>query len=55
VGISGMVPSPHEMPPGCCFAPRCELRQAACETRTPPLVEAIPGRATRCLRWRELA
>jgi peptide/nickel transport system permease protein len=55
VGIPGAVPSPHDMPPGCIFAPRCELRQAACETRSPPLVEAMPGRTTRCLRWRELA
>jgi peptide/nickel transport system permease protein len=55
VGIPGVVPSPHDMPPGCVFAPRCTLRQPACETRSPPLVEAMPGRATRCLRWRELA
>ena len=55
IGITGAVPSPHDMPRGCIFAPRCGLRQAACEKRSPPLVEAMPGRATRCLRWRELA
>ena len=54
-GIPGAVPSPHDMPPGCVFAPRCEIRQAECEKQPPPLVEATPGHATRCLRWRELA
>jgi peptide/nickel transport system permease protein len=55
IGIPGTVPSPVHMPPGCAFAPRCRMRQDQCETRLPPLVEAAPGRATRCLRWREMA
>lgn len=55
VGIPGTVPMPHEMPSGCVFAPRCELRQAACDTQRPPLTEIASGRATRCMRWRELA
>jgi peptide/nickel transport system permease protein len=55
VGIPGAVPLPHAMPPGCAFAPRCPLSTAACETQRPPLVEVAAGRATRCLRWRELA
>src|SRR5271166_3319860 len=55
VSIPGAVPLPHAMPPGCGFAPRCGLREAACEAQHPPLVELASGRATRCLRWRELA
>ncbi|MEJ0016690.1 MAG: dipeptide/oligopeptide/nickel ABC transporter permease/ATP-binding protein [Acetobacteraceae bacterium] len=54
-GIPGIVPPPYDMPPGCAFAPRCALRTPACETQSPPLVEVAAGRATRCLRWRELA
>jgi peptide/nickel transport system permease protein len=55
VGIPGAAPLMHAMPPGCAFAPRCRLRAAACEVERPPLVEVAEGRATRCLRWRELA
>ena len=55
VGIPGVVPLPHDLPPGCSFAPRCDARIDACEAERPPLTTAAPGRATRCLRWRELA
>jgi peptide/nickel transport system permease protein len=53
--IPGSAPQPHALPHGCSFAPRCTLRVSACEARRPPLVEVAPGRATRCLRWAELA
>ncbi len=53
-GIPGIVPLPYALPPGCVFAPRCAYRAAACEAAPPPLVWAAPGRATRCIRWREL-
>ncbi|HEX4262637.1 MAG TPA: dipeptide/oligopeptide/nickel ABC transporter permease/ATP-binding protein [Acetobacteraceae bacterium] len=53
--IPGTVPPPHALPPGCAFAPRCGFRKAACEAAPPPLLEPEPDRATRCLRWRELA
>jgi len=55
LAIPGTVPLPHALPPGCAFAPRCTLRGNACEAQRPPLVEVAPGRATRCLLWRELA
>jgi peptide/nickel transport system permease protein len=55
IAIPGSVPLPHAMPPGCAFAPRCQMRQPACEKQSPPLMESMAGRATRCLRWRELA
>ncbi len=54
IGIPGTVPLPHDMPPGCVFAPRCTMRIALCEAQHPPLTDVAAGRATRCLRWREL-
>jgi len=51
-GIPGTVPQPHELPPGCRFAPRCEHRRPVCDNR--PALEDAGGRSTRCLRWREL-
>ena len=53
--IPGVVPAPDEAPEGCLFAPRCEHARPACERARPPLERPGPGRATRCLRWRELA
>jgi len=55
VGIPGTVPLPHALPKGCAFGARCPLRAERCEAGRPPLVEARPGRLTRCLRWREVA
>ena len=55
IGIPGTVPLPHAMPSGCAFAPRCTRRQEVCDAQHPTLTEVAPGRATRCLRWRELA
>jgi peptide/nickel transport system permease protein len=55
VGIRGAVPLPGRLPPGCVFAPRCDHRIDACEAAPPPLVELADDRATRCLRWRDLA
>ncbi len=54
-GIPGIVPPPYALPPGCVFAPRCGHRIAKCEAAPPPLIVAAPGRATRCIRWQELA
>ncbi len=53
VGIPGVVPPPHDLPPGCAFAPRCPHRRPQCDA---PLALARLGvRATRCVRWQELA
>ncbi|MBN8927715.1 MAG: ATP-binding cassette domain-containing protein, partial [Rhodospirillales bacterium] len=54
-GIPGTVPLPHELPPGCAFAPRCRHRIPACDAQRPALVEAGEDHTSRCLRWRELA
>jgi peptide/nickel transport system permease protein len=55
VAIPGVVPRPEQLPVGCRFAPRCPHAQAPCRAATPPLAETGEGRATRCLRWREVA
>ncbi len=55
IGIPGTVPLPHAMPPGCAFAPRCSMQQSACNAQHPPLAEVRSGRATRCLRWADMA
>jgi peptide/nickel transport system permease protein len=53
--IPGTVPLPHDLPPGCFFAPRCQHRTALCEAARPALIAVSPGHTTRCIRWRELA
>ena len=52
--IPGTVPPPHDLPPGCRFAPRCDFATAACTAQTPPAQESGPGRITRCIRWKEV-
>ncbi|MFQ5459411.1 MAG: oligopeptide/dipeptide ABC transporter ATP-binding protein, partial [Anaerolineae bacterium] len=49
--IAGRMPAPGEGPPGCAFAPRCSIVEAACETLVPGLEAAGAGRRVRCLRW----
>ncbi|MCQ4162054.1 dipeptide/oligopeptide/nickel ABC transporter permease/ATP-binding protein [Roseomonas sp. GC11] len=53
--IPGAVPQPWAMPEGCRFAPRCSVARPDCARAAPPLQAATPTRATRCLRWKELA
>jgi peptide/nickel transport system permease protein len=53
--IPGTVPPPHALPAGCNFAPRCGSAVEGCHTVKPAFVEVGPGRASRCLRWREVA
>ena len=50
-GIPGVAAGVGERPPGCPFAPRCELRIADCEQAFP--AEAIVGErhVVHCLRW----
>lgn len=51
--VKGAPPDPHRRPPGCFFAPRCELHVPACDT-PPPLIDLGPGRSARCIRTHEL-
>jgi peptide/nickel transport system permease protein len=53
--IPGVVPLPHELPPGCCFAPRCQHAAPECSSARPALAEPIAGHTTRCIRWRTFA
>jgi oligopeptide/dipeptide ABC transporter ATP-binding protein len=54
-GIPGRMPSALDPPPHCRFADRCALSEAACRTAPVPLIAVAPGRASRCLRWAEVA
>ncbi len=48
VGIPGDVPNLYDPPPGCRFAPRCELAVEACSQRPVPS-EDVPGHMVRCV------
>ncbi|MHB1217264.1 MAG: ABC transporter ATP-binding protein [Alphaproteobacteria bacterium] len=53
--IPGQVPSPENLPPGCAFHPRCaHMRPGQCDAAVPPIESCAPGRAVRCVRWREI-
>jgi oligopeptide/dipeptide ABC transporter ATP-binding protein len=46
--IKGMVPSLHNLPEGCTFAPRCEFATDQCRAAYPPLAEYRPGHTIAC-------
>jgi len=46
--IKGMVPSLHNLPEGCTFAPRCEFATDQCHAAYPPLVQHRPEHAIAC-------
>ncbi len=46
--IEGTVPSLQNLPPGCAFEPRCDIRVAECSRAQPPLVEVAAGHWARC-------
>src|SRR6185436_19642832 len=45
--IPGTPPDPARLPPGCAFAPRCELAREACAAGPIPMEEAAPGHRAR--------
>ena len=47
-GISGTVPALEHLPPGCRFAPRCDIARAECRERGPDLMAVSAGRGVRC-------
>jgi len=49
--IPGQVASPTDVIPGCAFAPRCALAEAACTSAMPPLAQLENGQRSRCIRW----
>jgi oligopeptide/dipeptide ABC transporter ATP-binding protein len=49
VPISGSLPSPYAVPPGCPFFSRCDHRlPGTCNASLPPLKEILPGHKVRC-------
>ncbi len=48
--IPGLPPATNALPPGCAFAPRCELAADACRVGEIPLVAVDAGHAARCIR-----
>ena len=54
-GIPGVAPSARTRPPGCAFAPRCELAQPRCTEVVPPVESPEPGHTVRCLRFEDTA
>ncbi|HVU14672.1 MAG TPA: ABC transporter ATP-binding protein [Phototrophicaceae bacterium] len=49
--IPGRVPPLTRLSPGCIFASRCALADAACRTTAPPLETVAPDHVARCIRW----
>ena len=45
--IAGTVPRLHDLPAGCKFSPRCDIRTTQCEVE-PELVAVRPGHMVRC-------
>jgi oligopeptide/dipeptide ABC transporter ATP-binding protein len=45
--IPGSVPRLSDLPAGCTFSPRCDIKDSQCE-QEPDLVEVIPGHLVRC-------
>jgi peptide/nickel transport system permease protein len=48
--IPGLPPATNALPPGCAFAPRCELAVEACRVGEIPLLAMGEGHAARCIR-----
>ncbi len=51
--IEGRVPSPQQYPPGCRFAARCHMVQAACRTIDPPLLSVETNHTAACILYDE--
>jgi peptide/nickel transport system ATP-binding protein len=52
--ISGSVPRPDELPPGCKFSDRCPYMIPECQKEEPVLREIVSGQFTRCIRSEEI-
>ncbi len=46
--ISGLPPDPTNLPPGCCFEPRCSRARPECAASQPPMAEISPGHFVAC-------
>ena len=52
--IPGSVVDPRRPPPGCAFAPRCDLALEACRATVPAMEAISRQQGSRCIRWKEL-
>jgi oligopeptide/dipeptide ABC transporter ATP-binding protein len=48
--IPGQPPEPSQRPPGCAFAPRCDLAPPECRRQRPELIPLGDGQSAACLR-----
>jgi len=48
VSISGEIPSPIDLPPGCRFRPRCPYAKEICSKEEPDLVEVVNNHRVAC-------
>lgn len=46
--ITGEIPAPTNLPPGCTYHPRCAVAQADCRAQVPALAEVSQGRDAAC-------
>ncbi|MCX7024985.1 MAG: ABC transporter ATP-binding protein [Spirochaetes bacterium] len=55
LAISGEIPSPANIPPGCRFHPRCPFAKPECSGQAEPeLMDAGKGHFHACRRWKEI-
>ncbi|GHH99383.1 ABC transporter ATP-binding protein [Neobacillus kokaensis] len=52
--IEGKVPTLHQVPKGCRFAPRCEFASQKCIEQMPELIEEESGHKVRCWHFKEI-
>lgn len=53
--IEGVVPSLHQVPKGCRFAPRCPYADEKCRTAMPDLEQHGPAQRARCWHFAKIA
>jgi peptide/nickel transport system ATP-binding protein len=53
-GIPGQIPDSLELPQGCVFAPRCQLKIDLCTRVRPSLEQVNSDHSIRCHRWLEI-
>lgn len=53
--IPGSIPNALDLPPGCAYAPRCELAVESCTAGLPILDPVGTDHQVRCFRWQEVA